>query len=54
MIYPIRCMLGGFTFCQSMELWKQKLQLFNPRTYEVLMFIKLKWQIFYLKLAADL
>ena len=51
MVYPVRCMMSGFTFRESMTLWKQKLQLFNPRTYEVLMFIWLKMRLLWLRVS---
>ncbi len=35
----VRCLMGGFTLKQSFELWKQKLQLFNPKTYGALRYV---------------
>lgn len=41
MIYMARCLMGGFTLRQSWELWKYKLQLFNPTIWNTLKFIYL-------------
>lgn len=49
MVYPIKCMLGGFSFKESMILWKQKLQLFNPNTYMCLKLIYLYFYVQWMK-----
>ena len=43
--------MGGFTLKQSFELWKQKLQLFNPKTYSVLCYAWYWSRIQFLKIA---
>ena len=43
--------MGGFTVRQSFELWKQKLRLFNPKTYDVLRYIWYWIRIQFLKIA---
>ena len=51
MIYIARCLMGGFTLRQSWELWKYKLQLFNPTTWHVLNIIWLWLDIQRMKVA---
>ena len=36
---------SGFTFKQSVELWKYKLKLFNPLTFQIFKCIKLQCMI---------
>ena len=43
--------MGGFTLRQSWELWKYKLQLFNPTTWHVLNIIWLWLDIQRMKVA---
>ena len=40
MIYPIIQLLSGYSLKDAWTLWKTKLRLFNPRTYEMLRLIK--------------
>ncbi len=49
MPYPLYWFLCGFTLREVFELWKYKLKLFNPRTYEIFMIINLYLKILYFK-----
>ena len=40
MIYPITQLLAGHSLKETYILWKTKLRLFNPKTYELLRYIK--------------
>ena len=52
MIYPITQLLTGRSLKETWTLWKTKLRLFNPQTYELLRYIKWYCIVQYEKLRA--
>lgn len=51
MVYMVRCLMGGFSLKQSFELWKLKLKLFNPKTYDAMRYLWYWCRIQALKIA---
>lgn len=52
MIYPITQLMTGHSLSETWTLWKLKLSLFNPRTYDRLRFVKWWCVLQYERLAA--